>query len=301
MMALELNMLKLRAIFQAEEAGELPPFLVSTIRGVLGHAMRDGVCVKPNLRCHLCELADQCDYTAYFSTAGNIAGSVNPFVLHVPLQNKTTWQRGDLLRFDITVFGRTTTAADFYVNGLLKMAEYGWGAKRLKFTPVQILNAFDKSLVWSNGVMWPENLRPNVTKARGRKTDSVLIRFDAPTRVVVKQKLQEKLTFELIIKAILTRIRLLLHAYEGTLLDWDEAAILAHAREIETVEENWQFIDFKRYSQTRKGKLELPAIRGYARFCGDLTPFTPLLEIGEIVHIGKNTTHGFGNYELYYI
>jgi len=39
---------------------------------------------------------------------------------------------------------------------------------------------------------------------------------------------------------------------------------------------------------------------GYARYEGDITPFTPLLEIGQLIQIGKNTTHGFGHYEIYY-
>src|SRR5690625_535000 len=105
---------------------------------------------------------------------------------------------------------------------------------------------------------------------------------------------------EHIICAILTRVKLLLHAYSGVVLEWNEKAILKEARQIKTVEEDWQFIDFKRYSYTYNRKLGLPSIMGYARYEGDITPFTPLLEIGQLIQIGKNTTHGFGHYEIYY-
>ncbi|WP_442954776.1 CRISPR system precrRNA processing endoribonuclease RAMP protein Cas6 [Paenibacillus sp. SYP-B4298] len=46
---------------------------------------------------------------------------------------------------------------------------------------------------------------------------------------------------------------------------------------------------------TRGGKLELPAITGWARYEGDLSPFTPLLTAGELLHVGKII--GFGQYQ----
>ena len=33
---------------------------------------------------------------------------------------------------------------------------------------------------------------------------------------------------------------------------------------------------------------------------GDLTPFIPLLEAGRILHVGKNSTIGFGRYSVAY-
>mgnify|MGYP001186285328 CR=1 FL=1 len=300
-MSLDLKVLKLRAVFRAEENGELPAFLGSTIRGVLGHAMRNSVCISPNTRCHLCQFADDCEYTAHFATAGNIAGSVNPFVLFVPVRNKTEWKRGDLLTFDITIFGKPTMAADFYIRGILMMGNYGWGVRRMKFSPVQIINVYDKSLIWSDGQVWTENFQPFFLEIEGRETNSVLLRFNSPTRVVRSQKLQRKLSFDQVIESVLTRIHLLMHAYEGIVLELDEEALLEAAKSIRTVEEAWQFVDFKRYSKTYNRKLGLPSIEGFVRFEGDITPFTPLLELGEIVQIGKNTTHGFGNYDLFYV
>lgn len=300
-MALEnLKALKLRAVFRAEEDGELPPYLGSMIRGVLGHAMRNIVCIAPNVHCHLCKFAPSCDYATYFNSPGTLAGSVKPYVIYVPVQDKMNWQKGDLLSFDITFFGNTTTAAKYYVTGLLNMENYGWGANRLKFSLQKIVNLFDDTLVWSNGKIWIHHLQPCLPYTEGRVSNSVFLQFNSPTRVLVKRKLLNHLNFDHVIRAIMTRIKLLLHAYEGVVLEWNEDAILADARKIETVDEQWEFIDFKRYSYTYNRKLSLPSITGYARYEGDITPFTPLLEIGKLIQIGKNTTHGFGNYSLYY-
>lgn len=295
-----MSVLKLRSVFKVEEEGELPAYLGSMIRGVLSRSMRNLVCIAPNVQCHLCEFSSTCDYTNRFNSAGNIAGSVNSYVAHVPVRNKIHWKRGDTLTFDITIFGSSTLAAEYYVAGILSMGDYGFGVRRLRFSPVQIMNVNDESLVWSNGEMWVHNLLPDRLYVEGRATNSVLLRFHSPTRIVVSKKLQRQLRFVDVIRALLTRMRLLTHAYEGTILNWDETTMLEKAKNIRTVEEHWEFVDFKRYSRTYDRKLGLPAIEGYARYEGDLTPFTPLLEAGKVVQIGKNTTHGFGHYELYY-
>jgi len=296
----ELPIIKLRAIFQAKESGQLPPFLGSMIRGVLGHAMRDLVCIAPDVPCHVCDLSNECDYATYFNPPGTFAGSVKPYVIHVPTRNKTNWNKGDLLTFDITFFGYSTIEAEYYIEGLLAMEEYGFGAHRLKFSLQQIINLCDQTLIWSGGETWLHHLQPFVIDEEERKSYRVLLRFISPTRILVNRRLVKNLQFEHIIRSILTRVKLLLHAYSGVVLEWNEEAILKEARQIKTVEEDWQFIDFKRYSYTYNRKLGLPSIMGYARYEGDITPFTPLLEIGQLIQIGKNTTHGFGHYEIYY-
>lgn len=82
-----LQVVKLRAVFQAMEEGELPPYLGSMIRGILGHAMRNIVCIAPKVQCHLCEIATSCDYATYFNSPGTSAGSIKPYVIYVPVKD----------------------------------------------------------------------------------------------------------------------------------------------------------------------------------------------------------------------
>lgn len=296
----DFNIIKLRATFRAEEKGLLPVYLGSMIRGILSQSMRHLVCIAPKVQCHMCDHAPDCDYATFYNPPGGLAGSVKPYVIHVPTRDKEQWTKGDLLSFDITFFGHTTSAAEYYVAGILAMEKYGWGANRLKFSLQEIVNVYDQTLVWSGGDIWVHHLESFSIQEEGRLTNSVFLRFNSPTRIFVKSRLLKALNFEHIIRSIMIRINLLLHAYEGVVLEWNEEAMLAEARQIRTVEEDWQFVDFKRYSRTYNRKLSLPSITGYARYEGDISSFTPLLEIGELIQIGKNTTHGFGNYNLYY-
>lgn len=298
---LKLQTLQLQSTFEAEEKGTLPAYLGSTLRGVLGHAMRHPVCIKPNERCHLCSFAKSCNYANFFNSPGNVAGAVNPYVLHVPVRDKVHWKKGDQCTFDITIFGKATNAASYYLAGLLNMGQYGWGVNRIKFKPVRIVNKLDQTIVWKNEQKWEQNLKAYPLEVNDRSACGVYIHFISPTRILVKRKLQRRLSFYTIIQSLIRRIQLISQAYapENHLLD--EEALLEQAKSIEVVEEDWRYVDFKRYSKTYKRKLQLPAIEGYAQFSGNITPFIPLLELGKTFHIGKNSTHGFGRYELYYV
>lgn len=295
-----IELLTVRAFFSAKEEGKLPLYLGSTLRGILGHNMRQFVCTRPRLQCHLCEISADCAYAHSFNSPGNEAGAVNPFVLYAPARDNELWQIGDTCSFDITIIGNATRLSGFYLDGLLAMSERGWGASRLKFSILQIANPISGSLVWSGGRTWLRNLQSEPLIIEQRPTSSVLIRFNTPTRILVKRVLRRRLTFADLIQSISRRIALLSHAYTGRLIEWDEAALLEQAGKIRTVEESWKFVDFERYSMTYDRKLSLPAIEGWARYEGDITPFTPLLEAGRRLHVGKNTTHGFGHYEVFY-
>nr|MBA3322880.1 CRISPR system precrRNA processing endoribonuclease RAMP protein Cas6 [Pyrinomonadaceae bacterium] len=44
--------------------------------------------------------------------------------------------------------------------------------------------------------------------------------------------------------------------------------------------------------------LPLTGFVGKMQFAGDFTPFLELLLIGEIIHLGQQTTNGLGRYSL---
>ena len=44
--------------------------------------------------------------------------------------------------------------------------------------------------------------------------------------------------------------------------------------------------------------MKLGGLRGEITFEGDLSPFMPLLRLGEKVHVGQGTGFGLGGYEI---
>mgnify|MGYP001019263217 CR=1 FL=1 len=295
-----IEILNLRASFISKEDGRLPPYLGSTIRGVLGHCIRDFACRAPEKKCYLCEFAKECLYAECFCSPGNVAGAVNPFVVNVFVRNKTEWQAGDRCIFELVLFGRITQKAGLFLDALQAMGRRGWGASRLAFELEYIVNPINNTMIYQNGRTWLRNLQPVPIPNRERLSNEVLLRFDTPLRILESRVLCEKLPFVTLVRAMLRRLALISQAYTGKMIEYENNILIEKANEIKTVDEKWERIVFKRYSINREDKLVLDAVEGWALYAGDLTPFTPLIDACEFLHIGKNATIGFGHYNAYY-
>ena len=90
-------------------------------------------------------------------------------------------------------------------------------------------------------------------------------------------------------------------AFTDFVMEWNQEEMINRAAQIRIVEQRWRKIDFSRYSMNQKNnKLELPSQIGSVLYEGDLTAFMPYLEAGKYMHVGKNTTIGFGHYHIFY-
>ncbi|MDD2401847.1 MAG: CRISPR system precrRNA processing endoribonuclease RAMP protein Cas6 [Clostridia bacterium] len=296
-----IEVLTLRAFFLAKGEGKLPPYLGSTLRGILGHCIRDFVCSTPKVRCYQCNLRNGCAYAQCFCSPGNEAGAVNPYVLHALVQDKLEWKKGDVCTFDITLIGKITERVGLFLDALQAMGERGWGVSRISFSLEQVVDPIRNTLIFSGGKTWMRNMKPYLLDCEECPAGSILVRFDTPVRILVKRNLCQTLSFDSLVQSMSRRISLLSQAYTGRTVQWDEDNMIKAAKKIKTVQENWRFVDFKRYSMNHNGnKLNLPAIEGWALYEGDLTPFTPLLEAGCRLHVGKNSTIGFGHFSVMY-
>ncbi|MET3504104.1 CRISPR system precrRNA processing endoribonuclease RAMP protein Cas6 [Halalkalibacter oceani] len=293
-----LKVTTLRASFEAEKSGRLPQFLGSAIRGVLGHSIRSFVCPTPKLKCFLCSVSNECGYATHFNSVGNEGGAVNPFVLRVITPQKTIWNKGDRLTFDITLIGQASSNPSLFLDAFQDMEQRGLGKQRLPFRLREISDPVEKKIIWKDGKWSLRHIQQSALMCKERETHSVYIRFQSPVRIQVSKRTLYSLSFVDIIRSLSRRLTLLTQAYSDYELNWNEEVMLAAAADIQTESQSWKLNDFKRYSMNHKDKLHLPGIEGWAHFKGNITPFTPLLEAGTQIHLGKNTTHGFGHYSI---
>lgn len=296
-----MKVLTLRAVFRAEDAGNLPPYLGSTVRGILGHCFRKFVCDRQALKCFRCSERFDCAYVQNFASTGGEAGAVNPFAIHVLTQGKTTWEAGDVCVFELTLFGRSALQPGIYLDAIKSMEKEGWGAERLRFSFVRITDAESGRLIFAGDKMWIRNAQAHDIKICERNAGTAVIDFETPVRIVSGRKLFECLTFPMLVQFLSRRMALLAKAYGDGGPDWKEDELLLMAEDIQVVEEHWQDVNFSRYSVNQKqNRLELPSRIGWVMYEGNLGPFVPLLEAGKYFHVGKNATIGFGHYEAYY-
>lgn len=296
-----IRIITLRAVFSAEKNGTLPPYLGSTIRGILGHCIRAFSCTNMEERCFRCDQKDTCLYVHCFSNTGKEAGAVNPYTLHVHNSGKTEWRKGDECTFDLTLIGDVISQAGLYLDAIQSMEHKGWGAARIPFKLERITDPGSETLIYAGGKTWLRNLVSSPLIVRERNVMAVLIEFDTPVRIVTGGELCEAPSFAQLIQFISRRISLLSKAFTDHLIEWDDEIMLEAARSVKTIGQNWRQVNFTRYSMTKsQNKLELPSIEGWGLYEGEISDFVPLLEAGRYLHVGKGVTIGFGHYTVTY-
>lgn len=296
-----LPVVTLRAIFEARGEGYLPEYLGSTVRGIIGHCFRDFVCYTKSLKCLDCEKKEDCSFVQNFSNTGGKGGAINPFVLYVHTQGRTEWKTGDECIFDLTLFGHAALQPHIYLDALQNMEKKGWGAGRIFFSLKRVCDYDNGTLLLAGKQSWLRNLAPHAMIIQERNVRAVLVAFDTPARIVSGERLFTSLPFSTLIQIILRRFLLVTQVCTGREIKWEEEVILRDAETIKTVEEEWKTVNFSRYSMNQAGnKLELPGRKGWVLYEGDLSRFVPILEAGKYLHVGKNSTIGFGHYQLLY-
>lgn len=140
-----IHIVTLQAMFECQKDGKLPPYLGSTIRGIMGHCIRDFYCDCPAVKCFQCNKKNECFYVQYFSNTGGEAGAINPYTLYVHGNGKTNWKKGDICIFELTIFGKAAEQVYIYFDALKAMEDKGWGSERLPFRLIQVMDAVSET------------------------------------------------------------------------------------------------------------------------------------------------------------
>jgi hypothetical protein len=59
-----------------------------------------------------------------------------------------------------------------------------------------------------------------------------------------------------------------------------------------------RWVDVPRFSRNQRQAMTFGGWMGWVRYAVEPTPWLPLLRAGELLHVGKHTTFGFGAIEL---
>lgn len=68
-----------------------------------------------------------------------------------------------------------------------------------------------------------------------------------------------------------------------------------------TIHPDFRFVNEKAYKRLQNGREDVEYIgglKGTVSFDGDITPYFPLIVLGEALHIGNDTTQGLGRYRI---
>jgi hypothetical protein len=297
---------KVKVSLECMEKAILPDYLGSTLRGVLGIELKKCTCTEDiHKLCKDCENKYSCAYTFFFNhIEQNIETNgqktlPNSFIIEPPLmQNKTSFEKGELLEFNIVFIGENTQFIPLFIHALEGIAENGLGARRKSFRLTEIDDYSTGLIIYTNEEFYPENLK--IIKCsddtKFRKVIEIKISFKTPFRFKNQGKISDGLNFELFMRNIFRRASSLSELYCNKHWELDYKSILEEARNITVKKADFRWHDWQRYSSTHRDKISMGGIIGDIIFAGDLEKFLPYIHIGSIIHIGKGCTFGMGAY-----
>jgi len=248
-------------------------FIGSSIRGVLGVALKKVVCINPSFNCKECFAKDNCVYYDFYES------DFAKFRLKINLSSK--------LEFKIILFEETIKEAPFIISGIYKaFREIGLTKQRIKIDNFIIL--YNNQLVFDKEFKKFENTPLNF-EIREIKKDFTL-KINTPIRIKENNKfVRDDIKLETIIRSINHRFNKLKNS---------EIKKLDFTPKYEEVYKNLYFKDLIRYSNRQKTKMKLGGILGEIIYKNVDEESFKLLKLGELIGVGKQVTFGLGDIRI---
>lgn len=327
---LALRVLPLRFRLTALTKTVLPEFAGNTLRGAFGYALRETVCVTRAKTCEGCSYRSACAYPYVFETPIPEGSKQLVGVTHAPVPYRLratfadpgrTLSEGDCWEFGIDLFGRAVELASAVIAGVERMAGLGIGASRGRSALVEVdarvpqgwtavLRDRRLSTVAAATVGALAAPLATIGPASGRASvgedapDTLRVEFTTPVRMRFEGDLVQEVPFHLLIRTLLRRASSLLAFHEHTDLDVDYRQIIDAASRARIGSSRLARADGWRFSTRQRRTMNLHGMIGSVTYDGagevDLPAFVPLLQLGELVGVGKGTSFGLGQISVHY-
>ena len=309
---LKIRYVKLHFTLMVMEDGQLPRRKASALRGGMGHALLTMNCIR-NEQCDTCDFSEDClvqrmmypemKIRPEFMTTKDSEGFV------IECDDSREWfQEGDELKFNLLLFGRTIVYFNQYLQAFHYFGMQGIGRKHVRFQISRVTNTTGEPLVEGTSVykerykvmLVSDYISYRINSAEIRKVvegDCCRLVFQSPLTLKYQGEMQKSYQPDALLAAIERRIYIL-NCYEGN-EDYNKDMRISTEEHlpIKVNEKAWSE-KVPRYSGTQNSKVTFSGIRGWCELEHiDETALTLLLA-GELLHIGKNTSFGFGKYTL---
>lgn len=311
------NLACYRLTLQALDPLNLPPIKSSALRGGFGHTFKRMVCFSPTACTTACHLGNQCPYGYIFETAPpegsevlrNLQEIPRPFIIVSPTDRSRLIQPGQRLSFDLTLVGQGMQYLAYFVLVFRELGRVGLGYDRGKFflASMDAVSPYTSETVpvyqASDDLVRSAQLTLTGAELDGRAAslppDRLTLHFLTPTRLKHAGRwIEQGPPFQALVKVLLGRISSLSYFHCGQPLQADFRGLIDRAAQVQLVNSQTRWEDWSRFSGRQHQRIELGGLIGRATYRGPLAEYLPLLALGELVHVGKGTVFGNGQYQL---
>jgi hypothetical protein len=294
----------------------LPPFKGSALRGGFGYAFKSVVCTEACRE--KCSLGNACPYGYVFETAPPEHTAVlrtfdavpRPFIIEPPLDRRTDYAPGETLTFQVKLIGRASRFLTYFILAFQDLGERGLGKGRGRFLlssveaihplngePVTVFDRTERNRIRVRAL--PVEAPAIAARAAALPTDRLSLAFLTPTRLKHRGHwVRQGPPFAVLIKTLLGRISSLSYFHCGQQLEADFRGLIDRAAGVRLAAAETTWTNWARFSGKQRQRINLGGLVGPVTYEGDVRPYRPLLALGELVHVGKGTVFGNGQYQL---
>ncbi len=286
----------------------LPADKVSALRGAMGEMLMRANCVRDR-HCDTCDFEADCivrrtmytksEITPRFVTTSDSVG----YLLECE-NREEEFCGGDALQFALVLFGKTIAYFNQYMQAFFAAGNAGIGKEHARFQIVSVTNSRNEPLLLDGAVYMKryivQTLDEYVDYRIGRLKKSGMqnrLVFHTPVTLKRDGTFLEEFEMEAVWNAVLRRIYMLecFEGIEGTVYASEAGNVRWLPR---IVEQRARLTGIRRYSSTQERTVVLRGLKGFAQLDAIRDDMLPLLLAGELTHIGKNTSFGFGRYSV---
>lgn len=298
---LEIPYIKLKIHIIFSEQTSLPENKVSALRGGMGEMLLRENCIN-NRECASCCFEEECIvrrtlYTRMDKKPAFMQGNDSIGYLIECENYETEFGEGDGLYFSLILFGRNLVYFSQYLEAFYQLGINGLGKCHSRFYIHDIYTATGMPVL-TEGEVRMDNYRYEMVSQYVQRRMQKLqkmgcknsMRFITPLSLKYKGEYIQQFQTEAIWQALSRRIQMMNyfvdHYYE--LIEFSECPEILFQKNRRCV--------VKRYSSTQDSKINLVGIKGEIQFEAIPETYLPFLIAGELFHIGKNSSFGFGKY-----
>lgn len=253
-------------------------------------------------RCEKCRFNQVCvvRHTFYSSMKKKPAYVTGPESIGYLIEctdKRTEYKKGSRFEFSLILFGDSIAFFNTYLQAFYHLGMAGLGKDKSRFRIREVYNTKNQRIVSDNNVDMSRyqinflsdyiNFRKGELK---QESGTWQLIFVTPLSMKYQQEYMERFYSEALVKGAARRVQMLDY-YIGT-----EAEIPQFAEYPQITGQNMKKQYIKRYSSTQDSHMTLQGIIGSVTFDIITEQCLDYLIAGEVTHIGKNTSFGFGKY-----
>lgn len=303
-----------RLRFRALTSIHLPDYAGSMLRGAFGHALMllsglEKEDIKARNSAYLYS-----PYAAVFEPVVNngvgLLASIKevavPYVIEAPAHGSQSYQVGEILEFDMVLFGQALSHLSVIILAWRRALLHGLGReKNQKAELVEVLhcnpdNRSELATIYSEErpILQPHNTQISIPEFTGAQ--NVHLKFNTALRLQVNGKIAglDELSPALLLRNIVRRVSFILQLQQPETplnLEVEQLNLLADSV---GGDKDLHLKRWTRRSNRQQHIMELNGWVGHWLLQGVSAELLPFVWLGQYLHVGKNTSFGLGGYEI---